>query len=125
MNETVYWNGTNNDTSDTVFGGYIATTPNNEPVLWNTITIGGSSEPERDKNMRRLYRITVVNPKTEEVFDPALIIAKDEQAAMVKAALKGTISGRIEDFDFCIEIVGDVRAKKETQKVKVVEGDEE
>jgi len=124
MNETVYWNGTGNNTSDTTFGGYIATAPNNEPVLWNTLTISGSGEPERDKNMRRLYRITVVNPKTEEVGDPVLIIAKDEPAAMVKAAVLGAIKGKVENYDICIEIVGDVRAKKETQKVKVVEGDE-
>jgi len=125
MNETVYWNGTGNDTADTTFGGYIATAPNNEPVLWNTLTISGSGEPERDKNMRRLYRITVVNPKTEEITGPFLVVAKGESGALLKANFSQEVRTNSDKYDICVEIVGDVRAKKETQKVKVIEGDEE
>lgn len=128
MSETIYWTGTNNDTSDTAFGGYYYTgMPATAPggFVPTYVTISGLGEPERDKNMRRLYRITVVNPKTEKITGPVLVVAKDEPGALLKADLPQEVRANSDKYDICIEIVGDVRAKKETQKVKVVEGDEE
>lgn len=96
----------------------------NDATTWNTLTIGGSQEPERDKNMRSLYRITVVNPKTEEIYDPVLVVAKSREGALLGADLTDEIRGNSEAFDILVEVVGDVRAKKETQKVQVVEKEE-
>jgi len=84
-----------------------------------------AEKPERKKNMDRcLFRITVVNPKTATVGDSLLVIAKDESEALLKADIPANVRANADDYDFCIEEVGSVRAKRETQKVKVVKDDE-
>jgi len=96
---------------------------------WHFVSPGGKwsalGDLEKEKNMRRLYRITVVNPRTEEIVGPVLVVAKDEKGALLKANLPQEICADSDKYDFCIEIVGHVRSKKETQKVKVVEKGEE
>lgn len=136
MNETVYRTGTGNDTSSTAWGGgyYVdvgaprAGVPpgaaSDRPYEFHDWDNFPAKEG-RDENMRGLYRIIVVNPKTEEIGDPVMVIAKDEGAAMIKAALKGAIKGKVEDYDILVDRLGDVRAKKETQKVKVIKEEEE
>lgn len=123
--------------SNLYIAGDSLTSPN-----WGTLTIGAADhsneicetvvsygsyvdKPKERSNMRALYRIIVVNPKTEEVREPIMVIAKDEAAAKMKALLKQCFSGNIDDYDILAECVGDVRAKKDVQKVKVVKEDEE
>jgi hypothetical protein len=77
---------------------------------------------EKEENMRSLFRITVVEPKTEQAFDCGLVVAKDRENALLKAGLSGAILANPDDYDIIVEHVGDVRAKKDIQEVRVVEG---
>lgn len=78
-----------------------------------------AEKPER-KNMRYLFRITVVDPKTEEIEDgPMFVVAKDRSEVMLKAPIAQGLRDRADDYDFIIEQVGEVRPKRETQKVTI------
>ena len=84
------------------------------PSAGTTITkfmYGGAEYVNKEENMRGLYRIIVVNPKTEDIGQPILVIAQNETNATVKAALRGVIRGKVEDYDILVDRLGDVRAK--------------
>ena len=80
---------------------------------------------KKEENMRGLYRITVVNPKTEGITEYLPVVARDRGNAILKTNLPETIRQNIDDFDILVEHVGDVRAKKDVQKVRVVKEDGE
>lgn len=121
-------------TSDYYIKADDSTLPN-----WGAITIGAADhanevtttygtyvgKPERSENMRALYRIYAVNPKTEAIHGPYLVIAKDESGALLKAGLPSDSRTNPEDYDFIVDRLGDVRAKKDVQKVKMVKEGEE
>lgn len=102
-----------------------ATTAYDLAITGTSDVSGYVMDQERRNNMRGLYRITVVNPKTEEIGEPLMVIAKDEAGAMVKAALQGAIKGKVEDYDIIVDRLGDVRAKKDVQRVRMVKGEDE
>lgn len=81
------------------------------------------SKKKKEENMRGLYEIHAVNPKTEEIIGPILVVAKDEQGAILKADLPQEVRSNSEQYDILIECVGDVRVKKDVQKVEVVKED--
>jgi hypothetical protein len=97
--------------------------------------------------MRYLFRITIVNPKTGgivlssqssespnllgcrswfkiDLAQSLLVVARDRSEALLKADIPANVRANADDYDFCIEEVGEVRPKRETQKVKVVKDDE-
>ena len=74
--------------------------------------------------MRYLYRINVVDPKTEAVILMANAVAETEQNALLKAKLPDNVREAPDKYDILIERVGQVRAKRETQTVKVVTQEE-
>lgn len=104
-------------------GNDTAASANTSDITWGTITISGSGEPERDENMRCLFRITVVNPKMEIVYESLLVIAKDRETALLRVDLPSGVRTNPDDYDILVEHVGDVRAKEEVKKVKVVTED--
>lgn len=104
---------------------YVDSVSTDTATTWGTLTISGSQEPERDKNMRSLFRITVVNPKTEKIFPETKVIARDRESALLRADLPGEVRANPDKYDILVEHVGDVRAKKDVQKVKVVKEEEE
>lgn len=69
---------------------------------------------------RTLYRITVVNPKTESVVATVVVVAIDTAQALLKADLPVDVRQAPGKFDFLWETVGSVRPERETQKVEVV-----
>ena len=101
---------------------FVDTAANETVTTWGTLTISGE---RRDENMRGLYRIIVVDPKSEEIVGPIFVIAKDESGALLKADLPQGIRSYSDHYDFIVDRLGDVRAKKDVQKVKVVKEDEE
>jgi len=112
---------------------------NTEVKVRSTITVpyltfGGTADnidiheiidDRKVNNMRKLYQIIVVDPATEEIMpigDEVVpsIIAKNREQALLKVGLPPVAIANIDDFDIiCVEL-GDVRAKKEAAKVKVV-----
>lgn len=78
---------------------------------------------EKEKNMRYLYHVYVVDPKAGALVHDRIVVAKDQAQAMLKAGFLDKIRDNLEDYDIIIKVIGEVRAKKETQKVKVVTED--
>ena len=78
---------------------------------------------EREKNMRHLYHIYIVDPKTGTLVLDVKRVATDETQAILKANIPDKIRDNLEDYDLIIRLIGDVRTKTETQKVKVVTDD--
>jgi len=120
-NDYIQGNDVSTDTA-TNWYGYV---PVESALTWGVLTISGSQEPEREKNMRSLFRITVVNPKTEKIFPETKVIARDRESALLRADLPGEVRANPDKYDILVEHVGDVRAKKDVQKVKVVKEEEE
>ena len=73
--------------------------------------------------MRGLYFCCIVDPEGagSVAVGPKLIIAKSEEAAKLKLIKDHAPPGRdLDDLDIICFKLGDVRAKKEVQEVKVV-----
>lgn len=122
-NDSLYvYTGTGNDISGNWTVGVDAAKDHEATVAYTYYGFG--DKPERS-NMRALYRIIVVNPKTEAISGPYFVVAKDESGALLKADLPQNVRANSEDYDILIECVGGVRAKKDVQKVKVVKEDDE
>lgn len=80
------------------------------------------AQPKRkEPEMRGLFEVYVVNPETSTVVDSVKIVAKSPETAKLKAIQKhGCIAGDLDDYDFIVHKLGDVRAKKMVQEVRVV-----
>lgn len=74
--------------------------------------------------MRYLYRVTVVDPKKEQVILEVKVVAEDEKQVLLKAELPSDVRSKPDKYDILIEEVGEVRAKKEVQKVKISKEDD-
>jgi hypothetical protein len=72
--------------------------------------------------MRGLYQVTVVDPERDMIWDSMQVIAKSEGGAKLKAlrVLDGLDDRDPDDLDIIVVRLGDVRAKREVQEVKVV-----
>lgn len=76
------------------------------------------------ENQRMLYEIFIVNPEAsegDEIIHHDFYIAKSKSGAEHKALQKIKLKGDVEDYDFIVRSIGDVRTKREVQEVKVVE----
>jgi hypothetical protein len=74
--------------------------------------------------VRYLFQVWIVDPKLEGVLNVLTVVAKDRSEALLKAPIPADVRANADDYDFLIEQVGEVRPKRETQKVKVVKDDE-
>lgn len=72
------------------------------------------------KDMRSLYHVVVVNYKTDEILEDGLVIAENAEKARIKAAAPFVNGYDLDDLDVICNKLGDVRKKKEVQKVQVV-----
>lgn len=77
------------------------------------------------KQMRGLFNVHIVDPdKGKVVASCLLMVAKSGSNAKLKAiseiAATGVLDGDIDDYDIIDVRLGDVRAKKEVQEVKVI-----
>ena len=84
------------------------------------IQVIDKKEMREEQPMRNLFQVVIVNPKTEKVITSQLIVAKDRESALLKVAKQG-IEINPEEFDIIVQFLGNVRARKEVQEVKVVE----
>ena len=122
--------GTNN-TTITVGDYYPTTTDGSNWVAWQGDTIyppndGWKSEhiqKEEVKDMRGLFHIVVVEYKTDKILEDGLIIARDREAAKIKALAPFADKYDLDDLDAICNKLGDVRKKKEVQKVEIVESE--
>jgi hypothetical protein len=112
-------------------GGEAATTTavwasTTAPIVQHPVYISYTQEDtsnkikEEAKGMRHLYRITVVDPKTEDIEFEGRVIAETEGQALMKAKLSDAVRSKPENYDILVECVGSIRAKKDIQKVKIV-----
>lgn len=109
------------DCGTTIGSGY--------PIIYSTWGSGYHlsnqlKESEKKKMSRGLYRVYIVDPETDEVIhDTGAIVARDEDSARLKAVqiAGGTLVKDIDDYDFVVVELGDVRAKKEVQEVRLAE----
>ena len=125
--------GTNN-TTITVGDYYPTTTDGSNWVAWQGDTIyppndGWKSEyiqKEEVKEMRGLFEVFVVDPKRGEIVYGDIVVAKDTETAMFKVLQEGakviplTDVYDLDELDFICNRLGDVRKKKEVQRVRVV-----
>lgn len=117
---------TGTDTGST-WGGSVPTAPEPFPEAHfkEFHHIRYHSLPQKEeRHMRALYRITVVDPKSEAIAGEYQVVAQNEEQALLKANLVERVRKNPEKYDFCVEVVGSVRAKRETQRVKMVKDEE-
>lgn len=81
-------------------------------------------EKEEVKDMRGLFHIVVVEYKTDKILQDGLVIAKDRETAKIKALAPFADAHDLDDLDAVCNKLGDVRKKREVQKVTIVEGGE-
>jgi hypothetical protein len=82
--------------------------------------IGFPMQGKEVKDMRSLYHVVVVNYKTDEILDDGLVIAENAEKARIRAAAPFVNWYDLDDLDVICNKLGDVRKKKEVQKVQVV-----
>ena len=71
--------------------------------------------------MRGLYEVYLVDPEDDKVLDCVKVVAKSTETARFKAMRKlSWFNKNIDDCDVIAHKLGDVRAKKEVQEVRVV-----
>lgn len=81
---------------------------------------------KEEKPMRGLYRVYIVDPKTDVVLTTPAFVAKDENSARMKALQRNAdkLTHDIDHYDVITERVGNVQPKKETQTVRIVKGED-
>lgn len=76
--------------------------------------------------VRYLFRITVVNPKTDMIVWEGKVVATSKADAGMKADLPAEVRKNVDAYDILTEQVpGEIRAKRETQKVVIAKEGEE
>lgn len=79
------------------------------------------SKKEEVKDMRGLFHVVVVEYKTDRILEDGLVIAKDKETAKIKSLAPFADAFDLDDLDTICNRLGDVRKKKEVQKVEIVE----
>lgn len=115
----VPFNGLNSHTSAGYvnYGGHVfqLAQPNPSSVVRNDFHL-----PKEKELMRGLFEVFIVDPETGTVVDPGLFVAKDDQTARMKAWIASKLDGDLDNYDFIVRRLGDVRNKKSVQEVKVI-----
>ena len=71
--------------------------------------------------MRGLYEVIVVDPDTEQVIEDIFTVAKSYDGAKLRVLKETDLEKDVEDYDVFAIRIGDIRAKKEVQEVKVID----
>ncbi len=69
--------------------------------------------------MRYLWRITVVNKKSEQVAGVYQVVAEDNGQALIKTNLPEDVRSDLAKFAIISEKVGEVGIKKDVQRVEI------
>jgi hypothetical protein len=79
---------------------------------------------EEKEPVRGLFRVYIVDPKTDEVITCPSFVAKDANNAQIRAVQKAgdKLTRDIDEYVILVERIGDVPAKRAVQEVKMVEG---
>ena len=78
-------------------------------------------EKERKIDMRYLYEVFIIDPEEDNVLFRGHVIAKDRNGAERKVVAGTELEGDLDDYDFIVNKLGEVRPKKEVQEVKILE----
>lgn len=70
--------------------------------------------------MRGLFEVFVVDPTSGEIVFEKRLLAADEAKARLKAAVQAKLDRDVDEYDIIVRKLGDVRAKKQVQEVRVV-----
>lgn len=93
------------------------------PVLkpWHLLRTSPQPKQPEEPPVRYLYRVYIVDPATDQVTEIPPFVAKDEATARLKALQKAgdKIEKDVDQLDFVVVALGQVRAKKEIQEVKI------
>lgn len=122
-------NGDNLLNSPVITSGYCLSDVNNMQIAYFPYMPQMQKE---ERQMRGLFEVFVVDPEEADseiqiVYGDQLI-AKDEMMAKIKAwaralqKIDGIRSHDPDDFDIIVRKIGDVRAKREPQDVRVITG---
>jgi hypothetical protein len=96
---------------------------------WEVTSTGNRVPIKRKENeMRGLYKVYVVDPRKQgKLLEEATVIAK-EDTVFLKIDIAGIarkVGLDVDEVDVITQFIGDVRARKEAQRVKVVKGEDE
>lgn len=86
-------------------------------ICWNDVV----NNPRKDNKMSRgLYSVFVVDAQNEEVVFDSYVVAQSYDGAKLRVLKSADLKKDIEEYDIIVLRLGDVRAKKEVQEVKIV-----
>lgn len=97
-----------------VIGGYAPDPDVAERIIGEALSKG------EKKNMRKLYEVYVIDPEDDSILVREVLVARDKESAKLKVVQRVVFPRDLDEFDFIVVALGDVRAKKEVQEVKVV-----
>lgn len=121
---TVSWDAYYPNTTDgTWIGGSLPYKPSQAEIHVHTNL---NIEREEVKDMRGLFHVYAIDYKNDQVIAEAYIIAGDEAKAKMKALHKwNTVIADydLDDLDIICVKLGNVRKKREVQKVEIVENE--
>lgn len=93
----------------------------NSPQIIERIIERVIERPEEVKAMRGLYQVWVVDPESDVIMlNGKPVVAKSEQSARIKAVRLAGPDIDPDEVDIIVVRLGDVRAKREVQEVKVI-----
>lgn len=91
------------------------------PYVYPVVSVDAERKEEKQP-MRGLFEVFIVDPETETIIFNGCIVATDEGTARLKAALSPALDrDKVDDYDFIVRRLGDVRAKRQVREVRVVE----
>jgi hypothetical protein len=137
--EPLGWQTMTAGNTDSISGNWIWSAPYQQvdlnidyfrstPVITERVIERIIEKHTEKKPMRGLFSVHVVDPdKGKVVASRLLLVAKSESNARLKAiseiAATDEFTRDVDDYDIIVVRLGDVRAKKEVQEVKVIKDD--
>lgn len=111
--------------------GYVYTQPSTyipeafSNITWYSTTSFLEEKTEKEKNMRYLFKVYVVDPRKsgKVLIDGVSIIASNENEAVMKLDVVNVARNAgldIDDVDYIAIKIFAIRSKTETQKVEIV-----
>ena len=102
--------------------------PNDVQIEFVCEELGHKDNPkkERKAGMETLYQVIVVS-KDRDILSESKIVAEDQDEAKLGVDIHSVLRGRhlkLKDVTILCIALGDVKVRKEVQKVKVVDKDE-
>lgn len=77
---------------------------------------------EKAPPMRGLFQVLIVDPDKDDIVYETVLVAADAAVAKLKAAVKANLPKDVDEYDFAVVKLGDVRPKQKVKEVKVING---